>query len=136
MPFSERASSEATSNPVAMLPRCEEFAERYSISLRLLKKVKNLHDAELPSAAQLSIIGPDSPVEWRQSVEQLGKYFQREFGFDQPPYEACEADAYGEKYWNDRVLTFSRSAVDTDFDEAIYFVGAVGIRRGPDESGD
>jgi hypothetical protein len=134
-PSFERELSGEISNPKQNTAQEGEFAERYDIRLWLVRAaLDNCHDEEAPPDAHFHVIGPMSPDSWQQAVEKLGQYFQREFRYDSPPYEALEFDHYGAKYWDDRVVVFSQDTFDSNMDEALIFVGAVGFRRGYDET--
>ena len=105
-----------------------DYVDHYDIRLPFLAANDNHnHDDSRPEGAPFRVVGPVSPRPWRDAVEGLAYYFRRETGYDFPPYTASELD------WNwdlakDRVLVFAKETVLTDWVEAVYFFGAVGVR--------
>jgi len=103
------------------------FARRFDIRLPLVKAAEaNVYNTELPEKASFRIVGPASPESWRHATEKLAYYFKRQLSYDFPPYVASEvADRDLDK---DRVLVFIHDTVLADWEDYLYFVGAVGIR--------
>lgn len=103
------------------------FVAHYDIRLPLVKAVeKNLYDSQAPMASRFRIVGPASPVTWRDATEKLAYYFRRELEYDSPPYTAAEVENWD--LAKDRVLVFVKDTVLEDWEDYLYFIGAVGVR--------
>ncbi len=105
-----------------------EHVEHYDIRLPYLAVDDNYrHDDLRPEGAPFRVVGPVSPRPWRDAVERLAYYFRREMRYDFPPYTASEVDLN----WDlakDRVLVLAKETVLEDWQDAIYFFGAIGVR--------
>ena len=104
-----------------------KYPDYHDIRLPFLKSNgKNLYDRFTPGGAPFRIVGPASPLIWRRATEKLAYFFHREMQFDFPPYEASEVTNWD--LAKDRVIVLVKETTLTDWEQYLFFIGAVGIR--------
>lgn len=85
-----------------------------------IRKIKFNPDNSFDEALPFTVLGPTSPLSYRQATRLLAEDFANCTGFSPAPYDVNE----GEEYFRDRVLLFSKPTGDG----RIRCFGAVGMR--------
>jgi hypothetical protein len=81
-------------------------------------------DDPLGEALPFTVLGPNSPLSYREAARRLAENFANCTPFGSAPYEANESEVYGITYSRDRVLLFSKKIGAG----RIRCFGAVGMR--------